>query len=245
MDGNRKIILFVIALALILILSLIVFLTPVFSWLTGSGNNAGSSPFEAPPIFQPYVPPDVSPGSVSDTTPPEPPVAPPIGPTPPVSPATPKILVYTEAELQEIISRLVPMLNGSGKGNIEYLNVKLDQGRMLISARGNAMGYQAETENLEITFAGLTVSVRGKVKAMRYETALALILDIITRDGKPAITMKEFNMGSLGLVLNMLGYSKEKIQNIINSSIESGAWKLPLDLQSISIQDGKLTIGYK
>lgn len=219
----KKDTLFILILTGIIGLLLIFFLTPVYSWVTG-GNKEPASP---PATTQTPV----------DNQPPQ------ITEPPPLPPTTIQYSTFTEEELQKALNSFIETANQSDKVNIEYTQIKLEQDKILISAKGEAMGYSGETENLEVRFEGRTVHAEGIVKAFGLSPKMTLILDITTTDKKPVVSVTTFKLG--GLPMTMLNLGPERISGIINSQIESRGWKLPADLESISIQDGKLVIDYK
>lgn len=210
MFRGRKDTLFIVILAGIVGLVLVVFLTPVYSWLTG--DNKESPP---PAATQPSQLPQPSPPATKETS-------------------------LTQEELQQMFDGFIAKANASGKAKIEYLRVKMEQDRMLVSARGEAMGYQGETENMEVRFKGRTLFASGVVKAFGLAPQLVAEVDITTVGGKPKVEVKNFQLG--GLPLTMLNLGPERITAIINGAIESRGWKLPFDIESLRIEGSKLII---
>ena len=142
-------------------------------------------------------------------------------------------------------NQFVRTANSSGQANIEYLNMKLGQDRMLVSIKGRVLDYSVETENMEVRFVGRMAYATGKLKASVIQVQLVLEVDITTIGGKTGITIKKLNMGIMTPLLSASGFTQEKIQSLIDSTIESSGWKLAFDLQSIRIQDGKMIIEYR
>jgi hypothetical protein len=220
---GRKEALFIIALVGLVALLMIVFLTPVYSWLLGSQEQALTpSPVttEAPVSTS-------SPLPSSSVSPSEPSLK-------LVLTLTDSTLSFSEQELQNMSKQLMAMVNNNGKANVSNMNIKLEPDKILISASGQAMGISAEAENLAVSFTGRTVTVEGDVKAYNLKPKLTLIADINTVSGKPVVEVKRFRLG--GLPMTMLNLSPERVASIINSNIESRGLKLPSDLESISIK---------
>ena len=153
-------------------------------------------------------------------------------------------MVFTEKELQDKVDEYIAAANQSGEAKIEYIRVKLEQDKMLVSAKGEALGYQAATEDLEVRFEGRTVFASGEVSAFQFTPTLTAEVEIKTESGKPSVEVKRFSLGN-PLLLRMLGLSTAKIATIINDAIESRELQLPVDLESIRIEDSKLIVAYK
>ncbi len=204
-------------------LVLIAIFTPAIPWLTGV-----LSPTEEPP--QPSVTPTELPQS---TEPPQ-----------PVEISLQEnALTLSEKELQDKVDKLIDMANQSGEAKIEYIRVKLEQDKMLISAEGEVRGYKGKTEDLVVRFEGRTVFASGKVSAFGLSPTLTATVEIDTEAGKPSVEVKSFKLGVWAI--SRFGLSKDKISEIINDAIESGGLKLPVDLESIRIEDGKIIVVYK
>ncbi len=202
--------------------------TPVIPWLRGVIFSVVETP-------QPTV------------TPTESPTAPPaeVEPSPPEEVSQPEnAIIISEEELQSKVDGLINMANQSGAAKIEYIRVKLEQDRMLVSAKGEAMGREAETEDMEVRFEGKTVFASGKVRSSGLSLTLTAEAEINTEAGKPSVEVERFSLGN-PLVLKMFGLSRAKVSGIINDAIESRGLKLPVDLESIRIEDGKLIVVYK
>ena len=67
--------------------------------------------------------------------------------------------------------------------------------------------------------------------------------EINCESGKPSVEAERFNLGGLPLVV--LGLSKDKISGLINDAIEATGIEVPVDLDSIRIEDAKLIVVYK
>ncbi|MCD6452811.1 MAG: hypothetical protein J7K77_00730 [Dehalococcoidales bacterium] len=184
----------------------------------------------ASPWFQGEPPPP------SDVTQPIPP--PPAEPSPPEN-----TLIFSEEELQNRVNDLVRQANQSSQVAIDYLQVKLDEDRMLVSAKGDILGHHLETENLEVYFEARTVSASGKISALGGHPTLIANVEINTEQGKPQVTVKRFRLG--GLPLKLLGISRDDIATTINQAIESRGLMLPVDLEDIRIEARQLIVQYK
>jgi len=188
-------------------------------------------------IFTPVIPwLKGTPLPVTET--PQPTTPPPIEISPPEN-----TIIFSEEELQAKLDGLSDMINQSGKAKVEYIRVNLEQDKMLLSAEGEAMGHKVKTEGLEVRFEGKTVFVSGEVSAFGFTPMLTAEAEINCEEGKPSVEVERFNLDSLPLVA--LGLSKEKISELINDAIESSGLKLPVDVESIRIEDGKLIVVYK
>ena len=219
MFKRRKLFRLTVILIVILALVVIAIFTPVIPWLTGT-----LFPVEETP---------------QSTTPPmvvEPP--PPIEILPPEN-----TFIFSEEELQGMLDRLCDMVNQSDAAKVEYIRVKLEQDRMLLSAKGEAKGYQAETEDLEIWFEGKTVFASGEVSAFGFSPTLTAEAEVNCESGKPSVEVSEFKLD--GLALDILGLPKDKISGLINDAIEAAGIEVPVDLDSIRIEGGKLIVVYK
>lgn len=219
----------IVVLIVVLGLVLIATLTPVIPWLSGVFGLAEETP-------QPVVTP------IEPTQPAEP-TQPTELPQPAEIPPPENTLIFSEKELQDKVDGLVDKANQSGKAKIEYIRVKLEQDKMLVSAKGEALGYQGETENLTVRFEERTASISGKVSTFGLSLTLTAEVEIHTEEGKPSVEVKRFELGALPLT--MLGLTEAKISGIINDAIESRELKLPVDLESIRIEDGKLIVVYR
>jgi len=152
-------------------------------------------------------------------------------------------LVFSEKELQDKMDELIDRANQSGEAEIEYIRVKLEEDRMLVSTKGEALGLSGETENLTVRFEGRTMFASGKVNAFGFNPTLTAEVEIYTEEGKPGVEVKSFKLGALPLKL--LGLTEAKISEIINSAIESRGVELPAGLESIRIEDGELIVVYE
>ena len=146
--------------------------------------------------------------------------------------------IITEEELQSKVDSLSDMVNQSGMAEVEYIRVKLEQDRMLVSAKGKAKGQQAETEDMVVRFEGRTVFVSGKVTVLGRSPTLTLRAEINCESGKPSVEVKEFKLGGILPLLKLmgLGLSEDKISVLINDAIESRGLRLPFDVESIRIE---------
>ena len=216
---RRKLFRLTIILIVILALVVIAIFTPVIPWLTGTLFPIAETP-------QPTTPPTV------------------VEPPPPIEISPPEnTIIFSEEELQSILDRLSDMVNQSGAARVEYMRVKLVKDKMLLSAKGEAEGYHAETEDLEIWFEGKTVFASGEVSAFGLSPTLTAEAEINCESGKPSVEVSEFKLG--GLPLHVLGLPKDKISGLINGAIEATGIEAPVDLDSIRIEDGKLIVVYK
>ncbi len=227
MFKRRNLFRLTVILVVILALVVVVAFTPVIPWLKGALFPVVETP-------QPT------------TTPAETPTAPPavVEPSPPPEISQPEnTIIFSEEELQDKMDELINAANRSDAANIEYIRVKLEQDKMLVSVEGEALGYQVETKDLEVRFEGRTVFASGKVSALGFTPTLTAEVEINTEAGKPSVEVKRFRLGALPLAL--LGLSTDKISGLINDAIESRGLKLPVDLESIRIEDGKFILTYK
>ncbi|GAH01386.1 unnamed protein product, partial [marine sediment metagenome] len=153
-----------------------------------------------------------------------------------------------EEELQSALDRLSDMVNQSDAAEVEYIRVELRQDRMLVSAEGKAMGIPAETEDLKVWFEGRTVFAEGKVTALGFSPTLTAEAEVSCETDEPSVEVKEFKLGALPL--SVLGLSEDKISGLINDAIEAAGIevsvdRVPVELESIRIEDGKLIVVYK
>jgi len=219
----------IVILIAVLGLALAAIFTPVIPWLSGVFGLGEETP---QPVVTPIEPP--KPAEPSQPT---------ELPQPVEIPPQENTFIFSEKELQDRVDELVDKANQSGAAKIEYMRVKLEQDRMLVSAKGEALGYQGETENLTVRFEERTVFVSGQVSAFGFTPMLTAEVEINTEEGKPSVEVKRFKLGALPLT--MLGLTEAKISGIINNAIESRGLKLPVDLESIRIEEGKLIVVYK
>jgi len=219
---QRKLFRLMVILIVVLALVVIAVFTLVIPWLTGTQVPVAEAP-------QPT------------TTPAESPTAPPAEVEP--SPPPENIMVFSEEELQGALDRLSDMVNQSDAAKVEYIRVKLEQDRMLLSAEGEARDYKLKTEDLEVRFEEKTVFVSGEVSALGLSLPLTAEAEINCESGKPSVEVSEFNLS--GLPLAALGLSEDKISELINDAIEAADIEVPVDLEGIRIEDGKLIVVYK
>lgn len=226
MFKRRKLFRLMVILIVVLALVAIAAFTPVIPWLTGRLVPVAEAPQPTTtPAELPTVPPPTVPPAEVEPSPPD------------------NIMVFSEEKLQGALDRLSDMVNQSDAAKVEYIRVKLEQDRMLVSAEGEAMGHKARTEDLEVSFEGKTVFVSGNVSAFGFSPTLTAEVEINCESGKPSVEVKRFKLGALPLVI--LGLSKDKISGIINDAIEAVGIEVPVDLESIRIEDGKLIVVYK
>ena len=228
MSKQRNLVLLMVILIVVLVLVVTATFTPALPWLKGTLLPIVETP-------QPAVPPAQSPQPTAPPQPTEPPQ--PVEISPPEN-----TIILSEEKLQSKLDELISTANQSGTANIEYIRVKLEQDRMLVSTRGEARGYHVETEDLEVRFEEKTVFVSGKVSAFGLSPTVNIEAEINCESGKPSVEVKKF---SPGLPLMVLGLSKDKISGLINDAIEAAGIEVPVDLESISIEDGKLIMVYK
>ena len=227
MSKQRNLVLLMVILIVVLVLVVTATFTPALPWLKVALLPVVETP-------QPAVPPAQSP-----TVPPiEIELSPPVEISPPEN-----TIILSEEKLQSKLDELISTANQSGTANIEYIRVKLEQDRMLVSTRGEARGYHVETEDLEVRFEEKTVFVSGKVSAFGLRPTVNIEAEINYESGKPSVEVKRFKLGALPLTI--LGLSKDKISGLINDAIEAAGIEVPVDLESISIEDGKLIMVYK
>ena len=122
MFKQRNLLRLMVILVVVLALGAIAVFTPVIPWLTGRLLPVVETP-------QPTV------------TPAESPTAPPIEvePSPPMEVPPPEnTIIFSEEELQGALSKLIDMANQSEAAKIEYIRVKLEQDKMLLSAEGGS-----------------------------------------------------------------------------------------------------------
>ena len=226
MFKQRKVLRLMVILIVVLALVAIAVFTLVIPWLTGTQVPVAEAP-------QPV------------TTPAESPTVPP--PTVPPAEVEPlpleNAIIFSEEELQSALDRLSDMVNQSDAAEVEYLRVKLEQDRMLLSAEGEARDYKLKTEDLEVRFEEKTVFVSGEVSALGLSLPLTAEAEINCESGKPSVEVSEFNLS--GLPLAALGLSEDKISELINDAIEAADIEVPVDLEGIRIEDGKLIVVYK
>ena len=152
-------------------------------------------------------------------------------------------IVFSEEELQSKLDRLSDMVHQSGAVKIEYIRLKLEQDRMVVSVEGEAMSHKVKTEDMEIRFEGKTAFASGKVSVFGFTPTLTAEAEINYESGKPSVEVEKFKLGVLPL--GILGLSKDKISGLINDAIEAAGIEVPVDLESIRIEDGKLIMVYK
>jgi len=221
----------IIILAVVLAVALIAVFTPLIPWLG-----------DTEPEPQPTPTPTTMPTPTSTPTP-KPTSKPTSTPTPQPTTAPPpdNTRIFTEEELQKIVDEYVEKANQSSSVNIEYINVKLEPDKMLISVKGEALGYQGETvDNIEVRFEGRTVYAEGTVKALGFTPVLKARAELKCEGGKPAVEVQSFALG--GLPLKMLGITKEKISGMINDVLESRGITFICEIESIRIEDNKLIL---
>lgn len=112
---------------------------------------------------------------------------------------------------------------------------------MLVSAKGKAMGIDAQTTDMEISFDGKTVSVEGQVLAMGFSPTLTAVAEIKCEGGKPGLELKSFHT-SAALALKLIGITPDDIFQKLNDAIVSRGLTVLCDVESISIRDAKLTL---
>ncbi len=235
MFRQRKLFRLTVILIVILALVAIATLTPVIPWLTGALFPVVETP-------QPVTPPAESPVTPPAESPAAPPTA--VEPSPPVEISPPEnAIIFSEEKLQSALDRLSVMVNQSDVARVEYIRVKLEQDKMLLSAKGEAIGNQVETDDLEVRFEGRTVFAEGEVSALGLSLPFTAEAEINYEAGRPSVEVSKFNLG--GLPLAFLGLSEDKISELINDAIEAAEIEVPVDLESIRIEDGKLIIVYK
>ena len=221
MFKQRKLFWLMVILIVVLALVAIAAFTPVIPWLTGRLVPVAEAPQPTtPPAESPTVPPaEVEPAPLENT------------------------IIFSEEELQSALDRLSDMVNQSDAAEVEYIRVKLEQDRMLLSAEGEVRDYKLKTEDLEVRFEEKTVFVSGEVSALGFSLPLTAEAEINCESGKPSVEVSEFNLG--GLPLAALGLSEDKISELINDAIEAAEIEVPVDLEGIRIEDGKLIVVYK
>ena len=106
-----------------------------------------------------------------------------------------------------------------------------------------ALGYEAEAQEMEITFEGTTMFATGKVLAFGFSPTLNAEVVISTDEGKPNVEVKRFQLGSVPL--SLVGLSRAKIAAIVNDAIQSRGLELPVDIENIRIEDARLIVTYK
>ncbi len=226
MFKQRKLFRLMVILIVVLALVAIAAFTLVIPWLTGrlvpvvEAPQPTTLPAESPTVPPPTVPPaEVEPLPLENA------------------------IIFSEEELQSALDRLSDMVNQSDAAKVEYIRVKLEQDRMLLSAEGEARDYKLKTEDLEVRFEEKTVFVSGEVSALGLSLPLTAEAEINCESGKPSVEVSEFNLG--GLPLAALGLSEDKISELINDAIEAAEIEVPVDLEGIRIEDGKLIVVYK
>ncbi len=239
MFKQRKLSRLIGILMVVLGLAIIAAFTPVIPWLTGFLGPVVETP-------QPAITPAESPTVSSTEVEPSSPVSSTeVEPSSPVEISQPEnTIILSEEELQSKLDGLRGTANQSGVANIEYIRVKLEQDKMLLSVKGEAGGYKAEAEDLEIRFEGRTVFASGKVTALGLSPTLTAEAEVSCEAGKPSVEVKKFGL-DIGLPLSVLGLSKDKISGLINGAIEAAGIEVPVELESIRIEDGKLIVVYK
>ena len=105
------------------------------------------------------------------------------------------------------------------------------------------LGLKVETEDLKGWFEGKMAFVSGEVSVLGLSLTLIVEAEVNYESGKPSVEVKEFGLGNLPLAL--LGLSKDKISELINDAIETTGIEVPVDLESIRIEDEKLIVVYK
>jgi len=156
-----------------------------------------------------------------------------------------KTVIISEKELQEKLGVFVEKANQSGKAGVDYMEVKLEQDRMIISAGGTYQGLQAQVDDMEVHFEGMTIFATGNLKNGHLRFPLTTEIRINTDDDILTADVVKFELGGGASVLfKMLGLSKTKISEMVNGVI-SKVPELTSGLKSISIEDGKLIVEYK
>jgi len=215
-----------VILIVVLALVAIAAFTPVIPWLTGTRVPVAEAPQPATtPAESSTVPPPTVPPAEVEPLPLE------------------NAIIFSEEELRSALDRLSDMVSQSDAAKVEYIRVKLEQDRMLLSAEGEARDYKLKTEDLEVRFEEKTVFVSGEVSALGLSLPLTAEAEINCESGKPSVEVSEFNLG--GLPLAALGLSEDKISELINDAIEAAEIEAPVDLEGIRIEDGKLIVVYK
>ncbi len=151
------------------------------------------------------------------------------------------VRTFTEKELQDTVNALLPTINQSGQAKVDFLQVKLDQDRMLVSAKGQALGQQAETTDMEVRFDVKKISATGQVTAFGFTPTLNAVAEIKCDAGKPGLDFSTFNLGN-PLMLKMIGLSTAKISEMINDAIVSKGLTILCKVESISVENSKLTL---
>ena len=233
---RRNILILTLVLVIVVGSVLVAIFTPVITTLTKALN---------PPegISQPTVPSQPPESTTPPAQPPQP-VEPPQStePLPPAEITPPEgVLSFSEKELQDRVAGLVEMANQSGEVNMEYVSARLKDDKMLISVEGEARGYQVKADDMEVRFEGKTMFATGLVTALGISLTLTTEVEIDIDGGEPSVEMKSFRLGS-PLVLRMLNLSNDKIEAIINDAIKSRELNLPMDLESVRIENGKLIV---
>ncbi len=208
-----------VVLGLVLVLSA----TPAMPWLREKLFPEESATPTISPVAM--ITPEVSPPSTPQAT---------------ATPVISKVLSFSEAELQAKVDELANILNSSTSAKVEYLQVKLEPDRMLVSAKGQAKGLEAQTEDLELRFQGRTVFVAGTLTASGFSVTPRAEIEIITEAGKPSIAVKKLT-GILPLKF-LLGIDESKVTGLVNGLIQSRNVTLPFDIESISIENARLVI---
>ncbi|MBI2830657.1 MAG: hypothetical protein HYX79_00170 [Chloroflexi bacterium] len=184
------------------------------------------------------------------TQPPPPPPSPTLT-QPPSTIPTPTTAIkkitrtFTEKELQDAVNALIPTINKSGQAKIDYMQVKLEQDRMLVSAKGQALGITAEMKDAKLRFNGKTISAEAEIVAMGIPTVMTGVAEIQCVDGKPRIELTSFTTtNAMALRFALGGSPKDKIAQMVNDAIVSRGLTILCRVESISIENAKLTLVY-
>lgn len=169
MSKQGSLALLMLILVVVLMLVVTATFTPALPWLKVALLPVVETP-----------PPAASPAQLPQPTPPPQPTEPPQ----PVEASPPEnTIILSEEKLQGKLDALIGTANQSGAANIEYIRVKLEQDRMLLSAKGEAKGYHVETEDLEVRFEEKTVFVSGEVSAFGISPTVNMEAEINSEAG--------------------------------------------------------------
>jgi hypothetical protein len=160
----------------------------------------------------------------------------PLQPTP--TPVEEKPMVFTEEELQSKLNQIVELANESGSAQISYIRVKLHQDRMLISGQGEAYGIEAKAEDIEARFEDKTVFASGEGEFSGRKMKVYGDAEIECEQGKPMVEVKKVKVG----IFSAPQAVRDQLTGAINNAIHAADLELPMEFESIRIEEGKLTL---
>ncbi len=151
-----------------------------------------------------------------------------------------KTLVFTEEEINSLVSQITTLVAEAGlPAKLEHAKVRLDKDKMLLSISGEALGMELEAKDVEICFQGTEISASGKANVSGTNISISGKARIILNDGKLAIDIETIKLGAMPIPRP----TREKLNRDLNQQLAELPFPLPLqELKEITIEDGKLII---